>query len=411
MNINGWDVVYGCSQTLLNLRLEAAKEQFTFSFQTELSQIPIQAEFNDWKISSGGSNGSVVVLITSSGKIGSKISFDDMQSKVRIALSYVKKENGSGSISLDCGPGNVQVLELDCNNKLGLSDQDLLRDLLSDAYTQALEENSDKLSFILAKIEGFDSCGFQIKQFRYLWYEPISRDAPGFLLILGVTDDRDISQLPSIADHSLLYDSNGQAYHTVFMLSAEKFNSIFMLGAMPSFFAGSTANNYCMSGTNIANNGNIPLTPVKSGSITYDPYISSFNFHIDDNKAVTILYGKCPIKGLTNASVDFSLTAKNPIQFLPSNQTICFEEDPNLAITANKNIPSWEEWIGILSLGILNLVVDCVSASLENAITKGLSTYSVNAKSVGIQAVKWGVDLSIVAGGFSDHLYMQCQCV
>ena len=408
MNINGWDVVYGCSEAILNRRFEQSKKQFMLSIETVLSQIPIQAQFTDWKITSGGSGNFLVVQITSSGSMGSQFSFDGLQSTVRIAITYLAKENGAGNICLNFSEGNCEILDIDCQKKFHLPDQKLLMDLLKDAYTQAIQENSEQLSMILAEIEGLDPCGFQLKQFRYFWYEPSDKELTGYLLILGVTDDRDISQLPSIVDHTLLYNANNETYHAVFMLSAEKFNNLFMLKAMPGFFAGSELKNYSMSGSAIVNHGNIPLSPVQSGAITYNPYISSFNFHIADDKAVTTLYGKCPIKGLTNAFIDFSLTAKNQIQFLAKDQKIQFESDPNLAITTNKDIPSWEEWIGILSLGILNLVIECISASLEHAITNGLSGYSVNAKSVGIQAVKWGVDLAILEGGIADHLYIQC---
>lgn len=408
MNINGWDVVYGCSEAILNRRFEQSKKQFMLSIDTVRSQIPIRAQFTDWKITSGGSGNFLLVQITSSGSMGSQFSFDGLQSTVRIAITYLAKENGAGNICLNFREGNCEIMDIDCEKKFDQPDQKLLMDLLKGAYIQAIQENSEQLSMILAEIEGFAPCGFRLKQFRYFWYEPNDKGLTGYLLILGVTDDRDISQLPSIVDHTLLYNANNQAYHAVFMLSAEKFNDLFMLKAMPGFFAGSKSENYSMSGAAIVNHGNIPLSPVQSGAMMYNPYISSFNFHLVDNKAVTTLYGKCPIKGLTKAFVDFSLTANNQIQFLAKDQKIQFASDPNLAITANKDIPSWEEWIGILSLGILNIIIECISASLEDAITSGLSGYSVNAKSVGIQAVKWGVELTVSEGGISDHLYIQC---
>lgn len=408
MNINEWDVVYGCSAEILNKRLQKEKARFTLQLNKEFSQIPIKSTFTQWKIINGGSSNFILFEITSSGKIAG-FDFQNMKSKVRIALYYIKQGASVGQIVLNF-QDNVEILNIDTegifNNH---TDKKLLLDLLKDAYIQTIEENAQKLNFILAEITQINTSGITLKQFKYIWYQPEKSSLMGFLIILGVLDNRDISKLPLVVDNNLLYDKNKKAYNTVFMLSTQKFNEIFMRQKMSDFFKGSKESNYRMNGKEIVNNGNIPLNSVKAGAIYYDPYISCFDFHISDDRAITMLNGRCPIKGLTDAYIDFSLTSKNKIVYSGKNgqDSILFQQDPNFTVTTNRSIPSWEEWIGILSLGILNIIIECISTALEDAVKSGLSNYSVNTKEIGFHMVNWGVDLQ-TTGGFSDNLYIQC---
>ena len=413
MNISEWDIVYGCSAALLNKRLEAEKNNFCLDINKNFSGIHIKSTFTEWKIVNGGSSNCIVVEVTSFGKVGrdtpseKDICFKNMKSKIRITLSYIQKGDSLGHIILNCQKDNVVMLNIDEEGIFkDYPNSRLLLDIIADAYIQTIEENAQKLSWVLAEITQINTSGIALKQFRYIWYQPVNATLTGFLIILGVLDNRDISQLPSIVDNNLLYDKDNKAYQAVFMISAKKFNELFMKKKMPDFFKGSQENHYRMEGAKILNNGNIPLNSVRAGAINYNPYISSFDFHMSDEKAITILSGRCPIKGLTDAYIDFSLSSKNQIQYCrkENKDIVTFKSDPNLAISANKSIPSWEEWIGILSLGILNIVIECISASLEDSIESGLSEYSLNAKELGFYAVNWGVDLPKSIGGFSDNL-------
>ncbi len=411
MNISEWDVIYGCSAELLNKRLEAEKSNFHLEVKKEFSGIQINSTFTEWKIVNGGSSNFIVIQITSSGKVGNTICFKNMKSKLRITLSYIQKNDSLGHIILNCQKDNVVMLNIDEEGTFkDYPDNKLLLDIIKDAYIQTIEENAQKLSLALAEITQINASGIILKQIRYIWYQPSNSALTGFLIILGVLNNRDISKLPSIVDNDLLYDKNNKAYHAVFMLSVKKFNEIFMKKKMPDFFKGSQENNYRIEGSKILNNGNIPLRSVKAGAIHYNPYISSFDFHISDEKAVTILSGRCPIKGLTDAYIDFSLSSKNRILYCrkETEDIIMFESDPNFTVSVNKSIPSWEEWIGILSLGILNIVIGCISMSLEESMESGFSKYSLNAKEFGFHAVNWGVDLPQSIGGFCDNLYIQC---
>lgn len=409
LNTGGWDIVYGCSSDVLNSRLAASKDKFAIKINGQFTGLQFNGEFTDWRFVNGGASDYVIMEITSSGKVGDIYSYNNMISKVRIALSFLRNDESSGNIVLDYSANSIQILEIDGTGIISNNpDISLLPDFLKDVYTKAIQENSDKLEFTMAEITDINTSGLGLKQFRYTWYQPIHDSMMGFLVILGVMDDRDISKLPLIVDHALLYDSNNNAYKAVFLLSTEKFMSEFMVKAMPAIFSGSHISDYNLSGDKIVNNGNIPLTPVKSGAISYDPYISSFDFHIDDDKTVTVLSGRCPIKGLTNAYVDFSLTSKNLVQYNTVNNLLILKADPNFSVTANSDIPSWEKWIGILSLGVLNLVIECVTDALESDIKDRLVNYSLNARTLGIDAVHWGVDLSICNGGFSDNLYIRC---
>lgn len=408
MNIGGWDVIYGCSAAVLNRRLREFGDRFLLDVNETISGIGVQAQLTNWEIVNGGASSYIVVEIASSGEIGDFFSYNGLKSKVRVALSYIEDTNASGKIVLNCGEGNVQIVDIDVEGRFrDRPDMQLTLDIIGDAYTRTIARNKDTLAVIFAEITNEGISGIPIKKFKYTWYEPVRETRlMGFLLICGVVQDRDISQLPLIADHNLLYSLDNQAYSIVFMLSAEQFYSLFVR-LLPALFRGSKPENYRISNGRIENNGNVSLASVRAGAIDYEPYISSFDFHIDDNSVVTILSGRCPIVGLTDAYIDFALTSRNRAVYRQQENRIVFQKDPNRNISANRDIPSWEEWIGILSLGILNLVIDCISSNLEDTISGRFVECGVDIVQMGFGGVNWGEVPGVGDGGISDNIYVR----
>jgi hypothetical protein len=410
MNNNGWDIVYACSAEALNTLLKSTQDVFHITAEKKVSGSKVFIDTTHWEIVTGGSAKFIVFQMMTSGHVDDAFTFSALRSTVRLAVDFINAGNSSGQLVLNCSSDSVQVLDIDADGLFrDKPDVKISLDLIKDTLTQGIIDNQQKLRYVFATITNFDNSGIGMKKFTYMWYQPINapKNCLGFLGVLGVTDDRDISSLPVIIDNNLLYDNDNKPFDTVFLFASDKFVEKCLLPAMPGFFQGSTGDNYTSSNGVILNNGNIPLNAVRAGAIYYNLYITAFNCHVLGSSIVTELSGRCPIKSLRNAYIDFSLTSNNPVAYDTQKNTLQFKRDPNFRVTTNKDIPSWEELIGILSLGILNLVIDCVSNSMDDAISGHLENYSINAESIGLNCVRWPSNVNFTGGGLLDNLYIR----
>jgi hypothetical protein len=116
------------------------------------------------------------------------------------------------------------------------------------------------------------------------------------------------------------------------------------------------------------------------------------------------------ISGLADAYVTNSVTSKNQANFNCTNCTLSFLADPNMVITKDVNIPWWEKALGALTLGIMNVVIECVSLAIENAganITSSQTAQSLGAVAPGLVSWNGQSAVTIDAGGIADNVFMQ----
>lgn len=426
MTINGWDLIYGCSAEAVNKYLSDSSERFSVSgeYSDNLTGVKLKLTVNKWQLCAGGNSGIVKMKVYSDCALESPIQqVINIVSEIKIPLSFVSI---GGSVSDSCcvlrddsdiqrGLTGQLIVQAGLEESCEVLDVDTLKNIpsewgdsasivISSALKNVLQQNREKIKSVFAQIT-FQDDG--VKSFKYSWYEPVVKHNIGYLVILAVTDDRDISNLPVVIDGNLLYDNNGNYYNSVYMIAAKRFMQECVMPELQKIFKGSSLNNYKVDGESIINNGNIPLNSVRAGAIDYDPYMTQFKCCIQDNVIAIRLSGRCPIKGLTSAYVDFSLSSKHKVSYNPNLNQIRLERDSQMVVTTNKDIPTWEKFIGILSAGILNLVMEAISDSLEDSISDILTQSQISASNMGFIDVKWiGIGKN-AEGGCSDNIYIR----
>lgn len=412
MNTYNWDVVYAASAEALNSLLKLNSSTISFSDFTSVrysSEInfDIKVSFKELQIISGGSNKFIVLELKTDGNINKgKYIYKKLVSRVRIALEFFKTGNFMGKIRLNCKPDTIQFVDMDVNH-IFPADQLTALSVLDKVYTEMIVKHADKFSYTFAELMCLNNTLIGMKQFDYSWYQPAGNGNVGFLAVLGVMDDRDISKYSRAVDHELLFDSDGLQYDSVFLAAENQFLKSSMLPALKNIFPLSQQDSFVIADDSIKNNGIISLSQFAVGSTFYQPYIDCFDFHIDDDKLVTNLSGRCPITDLPDSYVDFMLSAKNRVEYNSSLNRIEFVPDPNITVTANQNIPSYVKWIEILSLNTLNLIIDSVSDSISKCIKNQLANYSLCSAAIGVTSVGWAINILMNEGGISDNLYLR----
>lgn len=412
MNINCWDIIYGCSENALNSLLEKGSDAFCISGEKQFEIGGKSAVFNfkltKWKITSGGSGKEIMFLITHDVVIGledeNTLSFSNIVSLVRIPLGLINSDMSTMKIILGSDSQKPMVNNYDTTNVMGgqFSDSEVF---FKTALEELIDEKSKELKYMFAAIMGFENKVINMNNFTYAWHQPLDLKFPGYLAIMAKLDNTDISGFPIIIDPNLLY-TNGKLYDVVFMISGKKFLESSMLPELPIIFPGSSIDQYKMSGDgSIVNNGRITLNYIKPAAIKYFPYINDFKSYISDGSIVVEANGSCKIEGLTDAYINFSLTSKNQARYSAKSNQIVFENDPNFTVNTSESIPAWEKFIGILSLGILNLVEECIADSMEESLSQRLNGCKVNYHEIGINCVNWPSNVSFTDGGLSDNVY------
>lgn len=412
MDNNNWDVIYAASAEALNSLLKLNSNTIAFSDSTSVTYsvnktFDIKVSFDEFQIVSGGSDKFIVLDLKTNGNINhGEYVYNGLVSRVRMALTFLETNKAMGEIRLNCTQDAIQFIEMDVNG-IFPSEQSAALSVLDKVYTDMIVKHSSKFSYVFANLNSLNNPLTGIKQFDYSWYQPAGGDCVGFLAVLGVMDDRDISKYARIVDSKLLFDSNGSQYDCVYLAAKEQFLRLSMMPALNEMFSDSTQDCFVIADGSIINKKQISLSPFAVGSEFYHPHIDNFDFHIDDNYLVTNLSGKCPINGLTDSYVDFTLSAKNSVVYNSSLSRIEFVPDPNMTVTTNKNIPSYVNWVNILSLGMLNLIIDGVSDAISNCIKDQLKNYNASTATVGLTAVVWAINVLMNEGGISDNLYLR----
>ena len=427
MDINGWDVVYACTGAYMNSELQKNPSQCIQGFQYTDANLAISGTFGTWQIVPGGSGSFVRMAIPivsgTATLVGSAAicELDDVIAVVQMQLSLGSPASGSsdrvlkfncqksGSAVTDLSDGAVYVVTPDSTGVLaGRANGALASALLATALTEVFINNRDQLSFLFAQIMPVPDAGsawLTMEESAFVYQQPNDQDL-GNLAILGMIEQLDTSNQPLSFDNRLL--APGSTYG--FMLSAEKFMEKIVLPGLPAAYGGNcTTNNLTMAEGKIVLNSGFHLDHVKSGAIYYTPEVTSLSYEITTSSMRCFTATKTDITGLVGAYVVNSVTSNNQSQFSIASNSLSFLADPNEAVTSDPHIPKWEKDIGVLTLGIMNLVITCVSDAIEHAVSSSVSGKTAQSLgAVGPSLVAWHGQTSFSSrtGGLEDNFYM-----
>lgn len=434
MDNYGWDVVYACSGDYINQQLAVNSDKLIQSFVYEDSAVKVSGQFGTWKIVPGGA-GPLLQFETpiTTGEAYFKqfnetIPLNGVVPLVQMQLQLPKGPNQQVTRTLvfncttlgkktgDTTPGAVTVINPDVSGTLAKymdtnpQEAALGAAILTTALGTVFVQNANQLNFVFANMLpvpiGQNADWLTPINLAYAYQQPINNTLGG-IAILGVLSDVSINNLPRNFDSNLLLNKDFG-----FMLSGNAFMKNVVLPSLPAAFQGNChTNDFTLnSDGSITLAESFHLNSVKVGLINYTPNVTSVNYHIDDNSMRCYVATNTDITGLSGAYVTNSVTSNNLASFDVPSRTLSFLPDPNMSTTQDSHIPWWEQVLGALTLGIMNVVIEAVSLAIQNSV--GDLTSSKTAQSLGDLApglVSWSgqQSININAGGLVDNVYMQ----
>jgi P-47 protein len=421
MRSDGWHSVFACSSAYMNRRLATETANYAFSFRYEDAGVILEGVFDAWSIAPDGSGEilqfhtpikSGTATIKSTEK---KYKLDGAVPLVQMQLAFIDGVHPGQQKSLvfncstvgkkagDRTTGAVTVLNPDTSGKVGLDP--LARDLIVPALSNCFVANRDKLAFVFADVAltpTQNASWMVLRSVAYCYQQDIQGELGSFA-VLGMFDNVDISGHSKTFDSSLLRPGDDFG----FILSGTELLAHVILPGLPAGFRGSSAREFQMSGARIVNNGQIHLESIKVGLIWYPPHINTLNMHIENNYINTYLDGRCPITGLEDAYVDFSMSEKEVARFDFDAEAFKFSATDK-QVTHSTQIPWWEKLLGALfTFGLMNAIVDAVGLALENAVGSHVSGSGLDAARLGAFQVQWspGSKFKLTDGGLQDNFY------
>ncbi|KEI94980.1 P-47 protein (plasmid) [Clostridium botulinum A2B3 87] len=373
MNTYGWDIVYGCSKRVVNKHLEdyITKNKVEFLYSNTAKKQEIKMVFDNWEIINGGSSN--FLRIKTPIKEGyfkvknTTIDLSGVNPVLEIKLDFFNDISNPNIKELKFNFGSesnddIKIIVSDLNGKLQEEDEFYFNKLLINAFIQ----NEKQISYIFASLNvTSDIEWMNPKQFKFVYYSPTDNSA-GYLFILSVVTNRDISKLSTNVDGNIL----GNNSEVGLLISEKLFLQNLVLPKLSSNMGSNiTSNNFKVISTSdttgrIANNSTLNWYGLKVGLIWYYPKINNFSMELfEGNKLKIQLSGLVRLTGLERVYAKFYIDSINNFVYDFVNQKAYFEND--------KNPESTREFYGIFDF-MNSLVIQSVShwsiKSIEGAL-------------------------------------------
>ncbi len=387
METFGWDTVYSININRINAVLAENKDKLpqTIDYSTEIEGMlsHIQCNLAPWEIVKGGSGKLIhfkipivkgTLLINSITKeianvdVIVQVSLQFLPTKIdplRHELMFHISELGTIGSKKEGAVSPVTVAD-----KTG-SLSETAKNIVLWLVAKYLVEYASILSYVFAQINyvkpGTNNW-LTPEQCTYAYVE--SQEVNGYLAILSVTTDRDISSLPLLVDSGIMPGNANASY----MVSKELILKNIIMPMLPSIYPGSRPSSFFIDSNNcIVNNGSLSMPSVVSGAITYYPKITKFNMTINGRDLKTSLHGYCDL--YANITMNFTINTRNEGRYNPSTRSIVFSRDPNPTIDHHEDIPWYLKWLLPFAGLIVSIVVNIIADSIANSLRSGSQSF------------------------------------
>ncbi|OPF52040.1 hypothetical protein BH721_14535 [Clostridium baratii] len=374
MNTYGWDIVYACSNRIVNKHLKnyITNNRVEFLYSNTDKKQEIKMNFEGWEIINGGS--SSFLRIKTPIKEGffkvrnATTNLNGVTPIVEIKLDffndasnpYIKKlKFNFGSESDD----DIKIIVSDLNGKLQEEDEFFFNKLLIEAFIN----NKEVISYIFARLNIESNIEWMNpKQFKFSYYSPTD-NSDGALFILSVVTNRDISKLSTNVDGNILGNNNDIGL----LISEKLFIKNLVLPKLSSNMgSGISERNFQVISTSdttaiIKNNSILNWYGIKIGLIWYYPKIKWFYLKsFEGNKLNIELMGEVKLSGYEIVYADFSINSINKFIYDSRNKKAYFEIDKNAKTDKILHIRP----IDLIPLAIINSVAYWSMESIKNAL-------------------------------------------
>ena len=421
MDTGQWDTIYAIHLNEVNTALAKSTGQMpqTFSLSgVDFVPYTVQGQFSRWSVIPGGS-GQLIWLqldlgtgafVMGSGSQAQTASLGGVSIQVEVSLQLIPTQAGASALQFNfkavgkpgqAAPGLVTPLKLlDPHKALNPAMVDALPGLIANF----LVNNAATVTYVFASVNPANSA-------TVTWLEPVKSDyvylqsnaGDGYLAILSVTSDRDISSYLRQVDPSLI----APGVQGFFVIATNLFMQFVVLPLLPGAWGnGASAASFSFSPVThaITNTGNLGANGVQQGAITYTPEITALNMNVNGGNLCTVVSGDCDLK--MNMSMDFSITTNSLASYSTATKTLAFLADPNPAEHHDTHIPWYDYLMGPIPDIIVAAVVPAIANGIASSLTSQLQHITVLDNPP--QAVQWSqlANMRVDNAGLAGALYL-----
>jgi hypothetical protein len=411
MLTKGWDTVSIVKQEKINFDLASTWDSLDpkFSYTSKYPEtITVEGNFGCWGIIDGGGGRILrLKLPIKSGTLSlgqTKINLEGTSAIIEITLSLIPKQDDTSFLKTeykflaktrsemtpDKNGWLLPLTFLDPSGQVGV-----YSNLVLDSICQFLLSNPTQIELIFAQIN-FTKNGSPNwaipKKCAYSYLDS------GYLTILSVCTDRDITQLPLDIDVAGIPMKSSSFY---VMSSELVFENLILPGLVDIYQNGSSSKFY-FKDRELLNKENLRMYEIKSGAIYYTPivYKEKNISRIEGDRIKVDYIGDCDMyAGITmfwngNVKMNALLDTNGRILFYKVGSSFSHYEE----------IPWYLIWLSPIVGLIVEIIVSIISSDLINSIESRSSSIKAN----NINTVTWCNDQSVVKSAFiSESLVLE----
>lgn len=405
MDTKGWDIVYVCSNSATNTQLKKYMDEneINLSYSDENSKISLT--FSPWEIVQGGS-GKLLRIKTpvKKGELifnNNPINLDGICPLIEIQLGFFNDNSTKKSLAFnflvkgakpgDTTDGAVTIINADLN---GIITDQIELSLLNLALPSIFIENKTKFSYIFAELNlSPEEKWMKPEKYKYTYISTTSNQYEGFLAILSVVTNRDISKLSDAIDTKILNDNN----NLFLLLSERMFLENMILPELPrSFGNGSKPTDFKFNKTSettgeIVNVNTLNANPVEWGGVNYYPKIKKLRIKIEGSTMVINADGYFEFMGFDQW---FYTKSINKFVYNKDTKEAYFIPDSNPWYDYDST-PWW-----VYILGLVVALIAAISTGVAKSVAKSMS-FQANNNFLG------NIKTDVISWNKSDNIYVQ----
>ena len=386
MDIQDWDTISIIDVASVNAQLGASLDKLIDSFDYQGTSAfggsyTISGEFGPWQLSGGSDQLLNLDIPISKGTLSAGDRSTDiggMTVTVEVTLTLLPSPTNehitelrfdfkvAGSKDSPAVPGLVRPIACSDPKKTGQSSY------VMDAVAAVLVHKASEVSFVFAEIGLVDlsiPSWLTPVRSRYGYQQPTGGKS-GYLAVFSVTSDRNVSSLSTQIGSDLV----SLSYPWSFIISGPLFMEHVILPMLPIAFPGTDTSYFAFANNTISITKPLNLKGVAPAGTTYIPVVQALALAIDDNKLTNATSGTVDLH-MPNASMSFSVSTQNVLQYNVATNSFSFLPDPSPVTRSEKNIP-WYDYIliglaGPIALAIFPAVINAVADDVRDAINSG----------------------------------------
>ncbi|ACD50954.1 hypothetical protein FDB55_00235 [Clostridium botulinum] len=335
MNTYGWDIVYGCSNRVVNKHLKnyIDENKIEFLYSDINKKQEIKMIFDNWEIINGGtSNFLRIKIFIKEGYFKFRNTTVDLSGVIpilEIKLDFFNDASNPHIKELKFSFGNktnddIKVIVSDLSGKLYEEDEFYFNKLLISAFIN----NEKQVSYIFASLNVTSNIVWMNpKQFKFVYYSPTDNN-DGYLCILSVVTNRDISKLSTNVDSSILSENS----EVGLLISEKLFMENLLLPKLSSNMGSNiTSNNFNVINTSdttgiIKNKNTLNWYGIKVAALYYYPEINDFSMELfEGNKLKTRLSGIVKLTGYERIYSKLNMECITKFIYDNKNKKVSFE--------------------------------------------------------------------------------------